>query len=201
LPFFDPTGRLTHRLTAARAHNQGAVRRFEDVEVVYFSPNEPDRVIQRVRATDAVWDDTHDTLTGDGAINAETADSTLAGEGFAFALATSVLKIERNFKLTNAGFVLTSDRAVADLLIEKTATAVKLRDVKRCEAIGHLHVVSRGAARAKFHFDEAFSEKAIYAGQEKTLSFPNPVRTLSGKVESVSKTVFIDLKDAPKLGK
>jgi hypothetical protein len=67
---------------------------------------------------------------------------------------------------------------------------VKLRDVKRCEAIGHLHVKVEPAARKKFGVDEAFSDRAIYDGASNTLFLPDETRTLTngqpGKLDTFS---------------
>jgi hypothetical protein len=74
-----------------------------------------------------------------------------------------------------------------------------VRDVKRCEAIGNLHIVVQPAVQAKYRIKEAFSDLAIYDGATQIISLPHPTRTLqvdggTGNFE----TFTINLRDEAK---
>ena len=199
VPFFDVSGRMTHKLHAQSGAIVGTVQHLRDAELVYFSAGNPDEVLQRLRATEATWDEKKQTLSGRGDITVETELNRVSGEGFDLALATGVLHIHRNFKMTNPDLVLTSDRANIDLAMEKSGETVKIRDVKRCEAIGHLHIVVAEAARKKFRVDEAFSQRAIYDGATQIVTLPERVRAFRAGRESAVEMLKINLGEKPTL--
>jgi hypothetical protein len=178
LPFFDAAGKLTHRLLARTGTMSGGIQKLHGVELQYFSPADPTLVVQKLEATEATWDEKKETLVGRGSIVVATIENRLTGDGFDFALATSLLHIHRNFTMTNAEASLTSDRATIELIVDKGGEDLKVRDVKRCEAIGNLHIVIQPAAQKRYHFKEAFSDLAIYDGVTKNVVLPNPTRTL-----------------------
>ena len=120
------------------------------MEVAYFSATDPAVVIQRVTATEAMWDAGKKILTGSGAIAVSSGENQLIGEGFDFALGTSLLHIHRNFTMTNPEVRLTSDRATVELVVERGSEKVKFRDVRRCEATGNLQVHIQPGARNKY---------------------------------------------------
>ena len=134
-------------------------------------------IVQKLEATEATWDKKKETLVGRGPIVVATLENRLTGEGFDFTLATSLLHIHRDFTMTNAEALLTSDRATVELIVER-GEDVKVRDVKRCEAIGNLHIVIQPTAQKRYLFKEAFSDLAIYDGVTKNVVLPNPTRTL-----------------------
>jgi hypothetical protein len=179
LPFFDAAGKLTHRLLAKTGTMAGGLQKLHGVELQYFSPTDPSLVVQKLEAGEATWDEKEETLMGRGSIVVATIENRLTGNGFDFTLATSLLHIHRNFTMTNAEASLTSDRATIELIVERSGDEeVKVRDVKRCEAIGNLHIVIQPAAQKRSHFKEAFSDLAIYDGVTKIVELPNPTRTL-----------------------
>lgn len=200
LPFFDAHGRLTHRLLAQRGVKNGALQQLERVELVYYSATAPDSIVQKVTAADATWDEQRETLTGRGTITVATEANRLTGEGFDFAFATSLLHIHRKFTMTNRMVVLTSDRATVELIVEQQGDERKVRDVKRCEAIGQLHLVVQPGAPPGFAFEEAWSERAIYDGATQVVTLPEPTRYVvkgeKGRLGE-AKTMTFDLKAKP----
>jgi lipopolysaccharide assembly outer membrane protein LptD (OstA) len=196
MPFFSPAGTLTHRMVAKRGVMVGNVQHLQEVALVYFSATEPDRVIQKVTAMEATWDDKKEILTGDGPIVVATETTRLTGEGFDFTLATSRLYIRRNFAMTNDEILLTSDRAEVDLITERSGDTVKFRDVKRSEAIGNLRVVVQPQAKKTYPFERATSERAVYEGASGRILFPEQVRYVRKGREIVSNTFEINLGSA-----
>jgi hypothetical protein len=196
-PFFAEDGTLTHRVVAKHARIVGPLQHLESVEIVYFAAGDPQRVVQRIIAAEATRDEKKETLVGNGAIVVETEENRLTGEGFTFALASSRLNIERAFTMTNRELVLTSDRAVVDLVLERQADGdeVKLRDVKRCEAFGNLRVkVVQPSAVKKYGFNEATSDRAIYDGATHAIMIPTETRILkNGGVSTVTHVDAISL--------
>jgi hypothetical protein len=175
LPFFNETGKLTHKMVAARGAVSGALRRLEDVEIDYFSLTEPNTIIQKVTADEAVWDEKKEILTGTRSIVVVTEDNRLTGEGFDFALATSLLHIHRKFQMENREIVLTSDHATAELLIDKSGENRQVRDVKWCDAEGNLKIVVQPTATREYELKEARSEIAHYDGIARTVTLPKPI--------------------------
>ena len=194
IPFHDNTGRLTHKLIAKRGVLAGATQRLLDLEIVYFAAENPDEIVQRIAADEATWDQKKQTLEGRGRITVATEENRLSGEGFDFAFATSRLNIQRNFTLENRELVVKSDRAVVELQIEKSGEDYKVRDVKRCEAIGHLEITVQPTATKDYLFEKAFSEIAIYDGATQVITLPKPIRYLRQGAESRSNEAIIRLK-------
>jgi hypothetical protein len=178
LPFFNESGKLTHRLLAKTGTISGGTQKLHGVELHYFSPTDPNVVVQKLEAMEATWDEKKETLVGRGPIAVATEENRLTGEGFDFTLATSLLHIHRQFSMTNKEAVLTSDRATIELVVEKSGEDLKVRDVKRCEAIDNLHIVIQPGAQKRYRFKEAFSDLAVYDGPTKIVTLPNPTRTL-----------------------
>ena len=87
-------------------------------------------------------------------------------------------RIHRNFAMSNRELRLTSDRAKIELIVDRSDDALRVRDVKRCEAIGHLHIVVQPTAQKEYRFKEAFSEIGIYDGVRGIVSLPRPTRTI-----------------------
>ncbi len=197
LPFFDATGKLTHRLTARAGVITGAAQSLRDVEIVYYSATDPKLVVQKLNAADALWDPKKETLTGRGAIQVETEESKLTGEGFDFTLATALLHLHRAFTMSNADMRMTSDRAVVALIVEQKGDEHKVRDVKRCEAIGNLHLIVEPAARARYNVDELWSPLAIYDGATQLITFPQPTRYLVKGRPVEAKVMEINLAAKP----
>lgn len=197
VPFFDASGRLTHRLNAKTGVVTGAAQSLREVELVYYSATDPQRVVQTLLAADALWDPRKETLTGRGAIEVITEESKLTGEGFDFTLSTALLHLHRAFTMTNADLRLTSDRATVELIVEQKGADRKVRDVKRCEAIGHLHVVIAPAARERYNVEELWSPLAIYDGATQIITFPQPTRSLVKGRTVESQTMTIDLSAKP----
>lgn len=198
LPFVDPSGRVTHRLTAKTGTKSGDVQQLRGVELQYFSATEPGIVTQTLTADEATWDERRETLAGRGRIVVTTAENKLTGEGFDFAVATSRLHIQRDFSMANSELVLTSDRAVIDLLVEKTGENLKVRDVRRCEAIGNVVITVLPTATKDYRFEQAFSEIGIYDGLERRVTLPKPTRTLYRGAEGTIQTFSFRLKPPPK---
>lgn len=178
-PIFDASGRRMHVLRAERGTLRGHLHTLTGVELVFFSADQSDRVVQRIQAQRATWDVAKETLTGDGRVVVTTDFSRLSGEGFDFTLATSLLRFHRAFSLENSEVKLTSDRAVAELVTHGTGASVRVSDVKRCEAQGSLVVTVLPTARNKYVCDQAFSEIAIYDGATRTIELPQPTRTVT----------------------
>jgi hypothetical protein len=177
IPFFDANGKLTHRLQAETGTSVGALKNLGQAELVYLAADGSGAVVQRLRTAEATWDERRETLAGTGPVSVESEENRLTGKGFDFALETGVLQVHRDFKMEHPDLVLTSDRATVDLAIDKAGDNVKVRDIKRCEAIGHLHIVVLNKDRKKYPFDEAFSEVAIYDGSTRLITFTKPVET------------------------
>ena len=177
MPFFNEAGVLTHRLIAKTGAIAGSIQQLQGVELQYFSPRNAGVIVQKLEAKEATWDESKETLVGHGPIAVTTLENRLTGEGFDFSVATSLLHIHRDFTMTNAEAVLTSDRATIELVVEKSGEELKVRDVKRCEAIDNLHIVIQPAAQKKYRFTEAFSDLAVYDGQSKVVTLPHPTRT------------------------
>lgn len=193
LPFFNESGKLTHRLLAKTGTMSGGIQKLHGVELHYFSLTDPNVIVQKIEATEATWDEKKETLVGRGPIAVATVENRLTGEGFDFAVATSLLHIHRQFSMTNAEAVVTSDRATIELVMEKSGEDLKVRDIKRCEAIGNLHIVIQPAAQKRYYFKEAFSDLAVYDGTTKVVTLPNPTRTLQvdGGQGNVKHTAFL----------
>lgn len=200
IPFFNDAGTLTHRLTAERGSLTGPLQHLEGVELVYFSATDPTQVVRRLRTDEATWDQKREILAGSGAIRLESEDAELSGKGFHFVLEQAQLTFHRDFVLTNPEVVLTSDRAIADLVIDRNEEDVRVRDVKRVEALGNFHVTVQPAAQARYNFDEARSDRAIYDGTRHTITLPNEVRVRRGDREAVTQTLEISLGDRPTPG-
>jgi hypothetical protein len=178
IPFFNDAGKLTHRMMAKSGVKTGPLQALRGIEIHYFAPHDPKVVVQKIEAADATWDDRKGLLVGSGQIVVATVESRLDGDGFDFALATSLLKIHRNFTMTNPEVRLTSSRANIELVVEQSADQLKVRDVKRCEAIGNLHIIVQPPAQPKYRIKEAFSDLAIYDGATQIISLPHPTRTI-----------------------
>lgn len=196
-PFFDSAGVLTHKVVAKHGSKAGTTQRLQEVEIEYYEAGDPRRVVQRLIATEATWEEKKEILSGGAAIVVETEENRLTGEGFHFALGTSRLNIHRNFTMTNPELVLTSDRAVVDLVIDRKDESVKLRDVHRCEAIGNLRVKILPTATKKYDYEEAHSQRAVYIGATHTIDMPEPTR-LSKKNELPATVSHFTIKLDPK---
>lgn len=192
MPFFDADGRMTHKLLAARGAAAGEQRRLEEVQVVYFAADDPTRIVQRLTATDALWSEKAGTLSGSGTVKVDTEDNHLSGVGYDFALETSVLRIHREFRMSNDDCVLTGDRATANLVIERAGDALKLRDLRRCQVEGHLHFRAT-KPNPSFPFQEAFTDLAIYDGVARTITMPHAVQTLGNGHEGTTHSAVIRL--------
>jgi len=173
-PFFNEAGKLTHKISARHGAMTGGVQRLREVEIEYYAAGDPSRIMQRVTANEATWHEKAEVLEGAGAVTVETEENRITGEGFRFELPRSQLLIHRDFTMTNREVRLTSDRAVVDLVLQRDEDDVKLRDVKRCEAIGNLHVRVLPTAAKKYDFDELRSERAVYDGAAHIIYFPEP---------------------------
>lgn len=194
LPFFDAAGKLTHKLVAKTGTMSGSVQKLHGVELHYFSSSEPGVIVQKLEAAEATWDEKKETLVGHGSIAVSTIENRLTGEGFDFALATSLLHIHRNFTMSNPEAHLTSDRATIELVVEQGGENLKVRDVKRCEATGHLHIAIQPAAQKRYGFKEAFSDQAVYDGVTKVVTLPQPTRALKpdgGEIRSKTMTFLL----------
>ena len=199
IPFFNREGKLTHRMMAKAAVRSGQLQKMQQIEVHYFAADDPRTIVQKIQANDATWDDRRETLVGDGTIVLATVESRLTGEGFDFSLSNAVVRIHREFTLTNDEVRLTSNRAVIELIVDQANDQVKVRDVKRCEAIGNLHIVVQPSAQPKYRVKEAFSDLAIYQGATGVISLPNPTRTLQADGgEGHFQTLTINLRDSAK---
>jgi hypothetical protein len=177
------------------------LQNLEDVEIEYYEGGDPQRVAQRLKATEATWNEKTEILAGRGRIEVETEENRLAGEGFQLELARSQLNIHRNFSMTNREVVLTSNRAVVDLVLERADRDVVVRDVKRCEAIGNLRVKVLPTAARKYDYDEALSSRAIYDGASHTIHLPEEARLhKAGRAPASSNhlTIRLDPKSRPK---
>lgn len=197
LPFFDAAGKPTHRLSAKQGAMAGTTQKLKEVELVYFSAKDPNVIVQKLVASDAIWDAKREVLTGEGPIQVVTEENTLTGEGFDFAFATSLLHIHRNFVMTNPEVRLTSDRAVVELIVEQRGEEKKVRDVKRCDAIGNFHAVVQSTARQKYVFEEAWSAVASYEGATRIITFPQPMRYVAKGRRGEAQTMSIDLSPKP----
>ena len=196
VPFFDSAGKLTHKMLAKRAAQTGSRQNLHDVEIHYFAENDPASVVQRLEAQEATWDERKEVLVGRGPIVVVTPESRLTGEGFDFALATSLLHIHRNFTMTNPEMALKSDRATVEMIVEKRGEDLKVRDIRRCEAVGNLEIVVLPTATKTYPFDKAYSEIAIYDGAQQTVTLPKRIRTLRRGEEGFVNTLRINLKDS-----
>jgi hypothetical protein len=194
IPFFDDAGRLTHKMLAKVGTKSGQLQKLQEIEIHYFSATDPNVIVQKLEAEDATWDDKKETLVGRGPIVVATVENRLTGNGFDFALATSLLHIHENFTMTNREVIVTSDRATVELIVERAGDNVKVRDVKRCEAIGHLQIVVQPTATKTYPFEKAFSEIAIYDGSQQTVTLPKPTRTVNKRRESTVNTLTINLR-------
>lgn len=194
VPFFDDAGKLTHRLHARRGAISGGLQSLQGVRIDFYAATDPKQVVQRLTTDEAVWDPKKETLTGSGRITVQTEQTELAGEGFALALATGRLDIHRKFSMTHPDSLLTSDRAEVDLVLQRDGEDVRLRDVKRVEAIGNLHIVIPPAARKQsFGVEELFSERAVYDGATHTIHLPEQVRGKKGDSAAAFQTFHFEL--------
>lgn len=173
-PFFNEAGKLTHKVSARHGTMTGGVQRLREVEIEYYAASDPSHIMQRVTASEATWHEKAEVLEGAGAVAVETEENRITGEGFRFELPRSQLLIHRNFTMTNPEVRLTSDRAVVDLVLQRDEDDVKLRDVKRCEAIGNLYVKVLPTAAKKYDFEELRSERAVYDGATHIIYLPAP---------------------------
>ena len=198
MPFFDAGGKLTHRLTAQQGAKAGELQNLRTVELVYFSPAEPNVIVQKLIANDAMWDARREILAGRGPIVVATEQNRITGDGFDFALATSLLHVQRDFKMENSELVVTSDRATVELIVQRAGEAVRVSDVKRCEAVGHLEIVVQPTAKKRYEFVRAFSELATYDGSTQKIELPQPIRyRRKDGSEAHSNRLTIDLAPKP----
>jgi hypothetical protein len=181
MPFFNEAGKLTHKLIASRGTLVGSVQRLEQVEINYFSPTDPNVIVQKILADEATWDEKKEVLTGTRSITVATEETRLTGEGFEFVLATSRLRIHRNFRMENSEMILTSERAVAELLVAKSGDTVQVRDIKWCDAIGDLKIAIQPTATREYPFKTAFSDTAHYDGATKIVTLPTAIRSVDRK--------------------
>lgn len=193
VPVFNAAGELTHRIVAREGVKSGPVQKLRTVEVLFFAPGDPTKVTQKIETDEAEWNDRKKILTGERRVQVTTLESTLSGEKFDFALATSLLHIHRDFSLRNAELQLNSDRATIELVVEHAGETVKFRDVKRWEASGHLVITVAPAAVAHYRFEKAYSERAIYDGEARTIVLPEPTRTISKDLTSTVQTMRLNL--------
>lgn len=180
-PFFNEAGQLTHRINAASATKTGEQRKLSGVLIEYFAAGDTKRVTQRLTTPEATWNEARQALAGDSAIVIETDVNRLSGEGFLFTLPRSQVEIHRQFSMSTAEIDLTSDRASIDLVLEQAGqeeSNVRVRDVKRCEAFGNLHVKVKPGAAGKHLADEAFSDRAVYDGATHTIEIPQSTKLL-----------------------
>ena len=200
-PFFDESGKLTHKVIAQHATMSGPVQQLRDVVIDYFADGDPKRVVQRVTAREATWDEKRETLEGRGEVIVETLENRLTGDGFLFELGRAQLNIHRNFNMANSEVLLTSDRAVVDLVIQRADDQVKLRDVRRCEAIGNLRVKVLPTATRRYNFEEARSERGVYDGATHTVEIPQSVQLLkNGQISTLNNfSSKLDPKSRPAL--
>jgi hypothetical protein len=194
VPFFDPAGKPTHRLIAQEGRLSGGHQILKKIEVVYFSAADPAVIVQRVTAAEAQWDAAEKILSGSGAIAVATEENQLSGSGFDFALATSQLRIHRDFIMANREVRLTSDRATIDLVVDHADNRMKFRDVRRCEAAGRLQVQIQSGARKKYPFESATSDLAIYVGETRIITFPHETRILAQGNTGTFRHMEVDLK-------
>lgn len=182
-PFFNDAGKLTHKVNAKYGTKAGGAQQLREMEIEYFAAGDPTQVVQRVVASDALWDEKKGTLKGEGAITVETGENRITGEGFFFEMARSQLEIHRNFTMANREVLLSSDRATVDLVLERDgdeSTDVKLRDIKSCEALGNLRVKVLPTATQKYDSDEAHSDRAVYDGATHTVTLPHETELFKG---------------------
>lgn len=199
-PFFDEAGKLTHKVIAERGSKAGPLQNLQTVEIQYFANGDPQQIVQRVLASEATWDEKKEILEGGGAIAVETEENRLTGEGFRFELGRSQLNVHRNFSMTNPEVVLTSDRAVVDLVLDRNDDDVALRDVRRFEAMGNLRVRVLPTATKNYDYDEAQSERAIYDGATHTIRIPQQTRLVKrGRAPATTTqfTIKLDPKSRP----
>jgi hypothetical protein len=200
IPFFNTGGKLTHRMLAKSGTKSGDLQQLHGIEIHYFEPSDPKVIVQKIEAAEATWDGRKETLVGRGPIAVATEENRLSGDGFDFSLATSLLRIHRNFEMANREVLLTSARANIELIVDRKDEDVKVRDVKGCEAIGALHVVVQPTAQKKYGFKEAFSDLAIYDGATQVVSLPHPTRTLQTEGGQGNFNTFtINLRDEAKV--
>ncbi len=194
LPFFDEAGKPTHRLTATHGVASGGLQALRGVELVYFSPDDPKVIVQKLVAAEAVWDPVKEFLASDGAIEVTTDENTITGEGFDFAFSTALLHVHRKFTMTNREVLLTSDRATVELIVEQKGAERKIRDVKRCDAIGNLHIIVQPTAQGKYVFEEAWSTRASYDGATQIVTLPEPMRYVVKGRRGEALSTSLDLK-------
>jgi len=198
LPFFNPAGKLTHRINARHGVKSGDRRNLREVEIHYFAPDNPNVIVQKLRAEEATWDEARETLVGRGPVAVSTEENQLTGEGFDFAIATSLLNIHRNFSMSNRELVLTSDRAVVELIVERSGDDLRFQDVKRCEAIDNLEIVIQPTALNKYEFEKARSNLAVYDGATQTVDLPNRIQLIrKGQADGSMNKARIRLKPQP----
>lgn len=198
-PFFDEHGKLTHRLTAKTGTKAGELQNLQEVELHYFSATEPNVIVQKLRAADATWDAKKELLAGTGPIEVATEENRLTGVGFDFALGTSLLRIHREFKMENDEVIATGDHASVELIVQRAGERVKVRDVKRCEVVGHLQMAVQPTAKKRYDFTRAHSERAIYDGGKRVIEFPERVRyTRKDGTDATSNSLTVKLPPAGK---
>lgn len=198
MPVFSPAGELTHRIVARDGTKTGAVQVLRGVEVQSLAPGDPTRVLHTLTTDEAQWDEKKGTLVGRGRVNLVTPESRVAGEGFDFTLATSLLHVHRDFSLRNDELLLTSDRATVEAGMQKAGNGVKFRDIRRCEAVGHLEITVQPSAVGTYLFEKASSERAIYDGEQRTIDLPEPTRTFGPRGTATAKTMRVRLEPRKK---
>src|SRR5688500_3910165 len=53
IPFFNPEGKLTHRLLAKSGTKSGEVQQLQGIEVHYFEPSNPKVIVQKIESAEA----------------------------------------------------------------------------------------------------------------------------------------------------
>lgn len=193
VPFFNDAGKLTHKIIAERGTMIGQLQHLKHAQIEYYAGGDPKRVVQRLVAAEAMWDEKKELLSGSGPIAVATEANQLSGVGFDFALSTARLNIHREFTMTNRELRLTSDRATVDLILQRQDERVNVSDIKRCEALGHLRIKIRPTATQTYHFEEAYSDRAIYDGATHTITLPHTIRFLRAGRESTANHFEIKL--------
>lgn len=199
IPFFDPAGRMTHKLTAKSGTLQGEDRVLHDAEELYFAADDSSKVVQRINAEEAVYSEKKQTLTGSGPLRVTTLASQLSGVGFDFSLGTSVLNLHRDVRMQDPEFVVTGDRGNAELVIEKTGDKLEYRGIRGAKFTGNLHLVTLKRGK-KIRIEEAFTDVAIFDGFTRTITLPNELREIGRdekgkKIETTSKRATIELSE------
>lgn len=81
-------------------------------------------------------------------------------------------------------------------MVERSGTQMKVQDIRRCEAIGHVHLLAEKPGK-EIPFRTADTDLAIYDGNAGTITMPHAIRMEGKKGETLTSNRAVYQIDQP----